>query len=180
DASATAIYGSRASNGVVIVTTKGGSAGPLKLSISASTGVNSPIDRMTITPATGREFATFQNVVWQGRVDAGQASEVPEQYRDPSQYGAGTNWWDQIYRNANQYNLQVSASGGSNSLRSYFSAGYTRNEGQVLATDFNRISLRANLEADISDKVSAGLRVSPVFSIRNLAYEGGIGRGGNG
>ena len=180
DASATAIYGSRASNGVVIITTKGGSAGPLQFNISASTGVNSPIDRMQIDAATGREFAFFQNVIWNGRVADGQASEVPSQYVNPDQYGAGTNWWDEIYRNANQYNIQLSASGGSASLRSYFSAGYTRNEGQVLNSDFNRISLRANLEADLSPTITAGLRVAPVFSIRNLNYEGGIGRGGNG
>ena len=179
DASATAIYGSRASNGVVIVTTKSGSTGPLQLNITASTGMNSPIERMQVDAATGREFAIFQNVIWAGRVADGAASEIPEQYRNPEQYGAGTNWWDEIYRTSRDYNIQVSASGGSNSLRSYFSAGYTRNEGQVLATDFNRVSLRANLEADIG-KVTAGLRVSPVFSIRNLAYEGGIGRGGNG
>ncbi len=180
DASATAIYGSRASNGVVIITTKSGSSGPLQFNVSASTGINSPLDRMQIDAATAREFAFFQNVIWSGRVADGQASEIPEQYRNPEQYGEGTNWWDEIYRNAQQYNIQVSASGGSATLRSYFSAGYTRNEGQVLRSDFNRISLRANLEADITDNITAGLRVSPVFSIRNLNYEGGIGRGGNG
>ena len=180
DASATAIYGSRASNGVVIITTKGGRSGPLQFNVSASTGINTPMDRMQIDAATAREFAFFQNVIWSGRVADGQASAVPEQYVNPDQYGAGTNWWDEIYQNAEQYNIQISASGGSATLRSYFSAGYTHNEGQVLSTDFNRISLRANLEADLTDKITAGLRVSPVFSIRNLAYEGGIGRGGNG
>ncbi|MEZ4699068.1 MAG: SusC/RagA family TonB-linked outer membrane protein [Rhodothermales bacterium] len=180
DASATAIYGSRASNGVVIVTTKSGSAGPRQLSISAYSGQNHPIDRMTIDAANGYEFALFQNRLWQGRIDAGTATAIPVEYQNPEQYrGQGTNWWDQINRVSNQYNIQVSASGGSNQVRSYFSAGYTRQEGQVLNTDFNRVSLRANLEANLSDKVTAGLRVAPVFSIRNLGFEGGTGRGGN-
>lgn len=181
DASATAIYGSRASNGVIIVTTKGGTSGPLKLNVSAYTGTNSPIDRMTINSANAEEFATFQNLLWQGRIDAGTATEIPVQYQNPSQYaGIGTNWWDQIHRTSNQYNVQVSASGGSSTLRSYFSAGYTREEGQVLETDYSRVSLRANLEANLSENITAGLRVAPVFSIRNLGYEGGTGRGGNG
>ncbi|MFK7847171.1 MAG: SusC/RagA family TonB-linked outer membrane protein [Rhodothermales bacterium] len=180
DASATAIYGSRASNGVVIVTTKSGTAGPLQLNISAYSGVNSPLEQMTITPTNAQEFATFQNLLWQGRVDAGTATEIPIQYQNPNQYGEGTNWWDQIYRNAQQFNLQASASGGSATMRSYFSAGYTREEGQVLETDYNRVSLRANLEANLSDKITAGLRLAPTFSIRNLGYEGGGGRGGNG
>lgn len=180
DASATAIYGSRAANGVIIVTTKSGSAGPRQVSISAYSGVNNPIDRMTIDAANGHEFALFQNRLWQGRIDAGTATAIPAEYQNPDQYiGQGTNWWDQIHRVSNQYNVQVSTSGGSNTVRSYFSAGYTRQEGQVLNTDYNRISLRANLEANLSDKITAGLRVAPVFSIRNLGYEGGTGRGGN-
>ena len=181
DASATAIYGSRASNGVVIITTKSGSAGPLEINVSAYSGLHSPMDRMTINAATPYEFALFQNRIWAGRVADGSASSIPEQYRNPDDFRSlTTNWWDEIHRTAQQHNVQIAISGGTSNLRSYFSGGVTRQEGQVRDTDFTRMSLRANLEANLSQNLTAGLRVAPTFSIRNLGYEGGIGRGADG
>ncbi len=180
DASATAIYGSRASNGVVIITTKNGSSGPLSVNVSAYSGLASPMDRMTINAATPYEFALFQNRLWAGRVAAGTANSIPDQYQRPDDYTSlTTNWWDEIHRNSKQFNAQISVSGGSANLRSYFSAGITSQEGQVRDTDYTRMSLRANLESDLSDRVTVGLRVSPTYSIRNLSYQGGIGRGGD-
>jgi TonB-dependent SusC/RagA subfamily outer membrane receptor len=132
DASATAIYGSRASNGVVVITTKGGSSsnqGP-QINVSASAGIQNDIDWMTIDMANARQFAEFQNYIWQARVDNGEASEVPELYRNPEQYGEGTDWFALTRRqNAPSYEVQASVSGGNETLRSYFSGGVKTVEG---------------------------------------------------
>lgn len=181
DASATAIYGSRASNGVVIVTTKSGQAGQLDFNISANVGMNQTMDRMHLDLSNAREFLTFQNRIYQGKLEAGNISEAefPEMYRNPEAYtGPDTDWFDEITRTARQVNLQAAVSGGSDRLRSYFSAGYTREEGVMMNTDFNRFSLRANLETNLSDRIMVGLRLAPSLAIRHIAFDGGSGRGG--
>ena len=168
DASATAIYGSRASNGVVVITTKSGSASDQAvINITASSGIHSDIEWMRPNMANARQFAEFQNHVWTGRVEAGEASSVPQEYQNPSQYGEGTDWIDVSRRTAYQNNLNVSVSGGSETLTSYISAGITNQEGVVVGSDFTRFSVRANVQADLSDRISAGVRVAPTFSTRS-------------
>lgn len=180
DASATAIYGSRASNGVVIVTTKSGQSGAFNVNVSASTGFNQTIDKMLIDAANARQFAEFENFIWEARVRNGEASEVPEEYRNPQQYGAGTDWWDAVTRTAQRHNVNISASGGNDQIRSYFSTGFTRDEGLMQGQDFTRITARANVDADVTDRLDVGLNIAPTFTERNLNWEGGIGRGGPG
>lgn len=171
DASATAIYGSRASNGVVVITTKGGRSsneGP-QVNITATAGIQNDIDWMTIDMANARQFAEFQNYIWQARVDNGEASEVPELYRNPSQYGEGTDWFGLTRRqNAPSYEVQGSVSGGNETLRSYFSGGVRTVEGVVQHTSFQRLNFRANLEADLSDQLTVGMNIAPSYTIRNL------------
>ena len=180
DASATAIYGSRASNGVVIVTTKSGQSGAFNFNVSASTGFNQVMDRMLIDAANARQFAEFEKFIWEGRVASGEATEVPQEYRNPEQYGAGTDWWDAVTRTAQRQNIQVSASGGSDRLTSYFSTGVTRDEGLMQNSDFTRVSARANLDANVTDRITVGLNLAPTYTERNLNWEGGEGRAGPG
>jgi TonB-linked SusC/RagA family outer membrane protein len=178
DASATAIYGSRASNGVVIITTKQGRSGTFQFNVSASTSTSQVMEEIN-DPATARQFVEFQNFIWEERVRNGEASEVPTEYRNPQQYGAGTNWFDEIYNPAQRYNVNVSASGGTDRIRSYFSLGFTDEEGLLENNDFSRISARANLDANVTDRLTMGLNLAPTYSERNLNW-GGNGRGGPG
>lgn len=179
DASATAIYGSRASNGVVVITTKGGRDSENTINVSASTGIQNDIDWMTVDMANARQFAEFQNYIWQARVDNGEASEVPELYQNPSQYGEGTDWFDLARRqNAPSYEVQASVSGGNETLRSYFSGGIKTVEGVVQHTSFQRLNFRANLEADLSDQLSVGMNIAPSYTIRNLPDATADGRDG--
>ncbi len=179
DASATAIYGSRASNGVVIVTTKTGRSGAFDFNVSASTGYSQVLDRTVNDPATARQFVEFQNFIWSARVANGEASEVPAEYRNPEQYGDGTNWFDAIMRTSRRHNVNVSASGGTDQIRSYFSLGVTRDEGLLYGHDFSRVTARANLDANVTEDLTLGLNLAPSFSDRNLNW-GGSDRGGPG
>lgn len=168
DASATAIYGSRGSNGVVIIETKSGFAttNP-QVNISAYSGMQSDIEWMRPQMANARQFATWQNVVWQDRVDKGQVSEIPEPYRNPEQHGEGTDWYDLVRTTSFMHNLQASVSSGSETFQSFISAGFQNQEGIIPGTDFNRLSIRANFDADLSEGIRAGVRLAPSFTKRN-------------
>jgi TonB-dependent starch-binding outer membrane protein SusC len=173
DASATAIYGSRASNGVVIIETKRGSSGAPQVNLSFSSGLTTDMNRSIWNMANARQFAEFQNYIWSARVEEGTASEVPVEYRNPEQYGEGTDWFALTRRDyAPRYDLQASISGGSQSVRSYFSAGFQQEEGIIYETGFSRVNFRANLEADISDRFTAGLNFAPSITTRNNSGAG--------
>lgn len=167
DASATAIYGSRASNGVVIITTKSGVAGPRRVELSSYWGVQNEIESMRPRMANARQFVTWQNIRYQDMLDRGVIKEIPEPYRNPEAYGEGTDWFGLISRPAYLYNVQASVSGGSQAVRSFFSGGLQRQEGVVPGTDFTRLSLRANVESELAPGLQGGLRLAPSFTLRN-------------
>ena len=174
DASASAIYGSRASNGVVIITTKRGRSGSVpQVNLSVFTGMQYVDWREMPELANAREFALFEQ-----RNSQSRNVPVPAEYQNPDQYGEGTNWFREIMRTAPTQNVQASISGGTERLRSYFSAGYLDQEGVLLNSGYRRASLRANLEADVTGRIRAGLNIAPTYSIRHLAEEGGNGRSG--
>ena len=179
DASATAIYGSRASNGVVIVTTNKGQAGEFDFNVDVSTGWNTPWERDIPDPASARQFVEFQNFIWADRVAQGAATEIPAEYRDPNAYGDGTNWWNEIINTSQRHDVHLSASGGTNAIRSYFSLGFTRDEGLMVSHDFNRFSARANIDATITDNLTVGVNLAPSFSQQDLNF-GGNNRGTGG
>ena len=141
--------------------------------------MNTPWERDIPDPANARQFVEFQNFIWADRVAQGAATEIPAEYRDPSAYGEGTNWWDEIINTSQRHDLHLSASGGTNRLRSYFSLGYTRDEGLMVSHDFNRFSARANLDASISDNLTVGVNLAPSFSQQDLNF-GGDNRGTGG
>ena len=175
--SATAIYGSRAANGVVIITTKEGANGKLKFDVDAYTGIQTIPNRQKPQMLNARQFATFMSqwIEDNNRV-TGLNDTIPGMYQNPSQYGTGTDWYNAVTREAPVQSITVSANGGSNSIRSFFSVNYFRQKGVVLASDYNRISLRANVDAKISPKISIGIRISPTYSFGNNSTVGQTGR----
>ena len=106
DASATAIYGSRASNGVVLITTNQGKAGKTKVSYEGYYGLQQLPKKLDVLNL--REYAEYQNLRAQvlGFGDR-------EEFKDPSLLGEGTNWQDEIFRNASMHNHQINISGGN-------------------------------------------------------------------
>jgi len=178
DASATAIYGSRGANGVIVVTTKSGSVREqTEINISASTGVSSRIASTFPKMSNARQFAEFQKHIWENRVAQGSADAVPQIYQNPEQLGEGTNWFEEVAQTAMRTNLNFSAGGGSENFRSYYSAGLIHEEGIVPGSDYTRASFRANLDANFSDRLSGGLRLAPTYTVRNQAGSSGEGRG---
>jgi TonB-linked SusC/RagA family outer membrane protein len=153
DASATAIYGSRGANGVVIITTKNGTPGRTQMSLDVSSGVQSVSKRYDLLNSS--ELAQAIN---EARMNTGQAAI----FADPASLGAGTDWQDAIFRSAPMRSFQGSISGGStgtNYTSFALTGGLFDQEGVVIGSEFKRVSLRANVEQWIG-KFRAGANVS--------------------
>ncbi|WP_432713431.1 SusC/RagA family TonB-linked outer membrane protein [Pedobacter sp.] len=139
DASAAAIYGSRAANGVVLITTKSGREGPPVVQLSANYGQQSKASSVDVLNA--REWAQVSN---QANDNAGfPRLDIAA---NPDQLGEGTDWQDAIFRNGaiQQYNLLIS--GGTEDTRYSVSGGYNDQEGIVDVTNYRRYNLRVKTE----------------------------------
>lgn len=147
DASATAIYGSRGANGVIVVTTKKGKLGKSIISYSGSVGNQFVIDNYSV--ANGSQYAALMNTV---AVVAGQT----QPYANPSQFGNGTNWMDEISRTGLMSDHQISASGSTENVSYNISLGYFKQEGVWNNTDYDRWTLRVNNDYKLNSKIKVG------------------------
>ncbi len=153
DASATAIYGAQGANGVVLITTKRGKAGEAKFSYDGMLAVSRQTKRLDIMNL--RDYAEYYNDF----VNIGE-SKANDYYSDPSILGKGTNWQDAIFRTAIQHQHQVSAQGGTEKVQYYVSAGYMNQEGTIIGSNFDRLSGRVNLDAQLKKWLKLGFNAS--------------------
>ncbi len=153
DASATAIYGSRGANGVVIITTKSGKAGKGLISFNAYYGIQEATNMVEMLNAS--EFAALHNEMM---INGGQVQN-PE-YGDPSSLGEGTDWLRAIFGSAPIQNYSVSYSGGNEKSSYYVSGNYFDQEGIVNNTGFKRYTLKFNSDTKILDKVKFGNNIT--------------------
>ncbi|WP_020531937.1 SusC/RagA family TonB-linked outer membrane protein [Flexithrix dorotheae] len=175
DASATAIYGSRGANGVILITTKRGKSGKGKVNFETYYGTQEVIK--TIPVLNARQYAEFRNMAFvDGR---GQNGNGLPTYSDEevAAMGEGTNWQDEIFRTAPIQNYQLTFNGGSDAVRYAISANYFKQDGVIINSDLERYSLRANLDADISKNLKIGNNLNLSYLSSNLARTGG-GRSG--
>ncbi len=154
DAASAAIYGARAANGVVLITTKSGVKGKMQVSYDGYFGVQNPWRQLSLLNA--REYALIQN-------EAAAASGLSLPFADPQSFGEGTNWQDLLFNeNAPITNHQVSVAGGND--RSNFAAAmsYFSQEGIVGGdkSQFDRYTARINSEHKVSDKFTFGENLS--------------------
>ncbi|RYY36101.1 MAG: TonB-dependent receptor [Sphingobacteriaceae bacterium] len=138
DAASQAIYGTRASGGVILVTTKKGKAGTLQLSYNGFYGTSAPARKLKLLNAT--QYAVIRN-------EAAAADGLSLPFANPNQYGEGTDWQAAIFNNsAKRQNHEISLSGGNEKSTFYSSFGYLDQEG-IVATDiskYKRINFRLN------------------------------------
>lgn len=144
DASATAIYGSRGSNGVIIITTKRGKSGDAQLNYNGYYGFQKVIDRLDLM--NGREHAEFLN-------DLARANGLPEPFSNPASIGEGTDWQDEIFRTSPIQDHQLSLSGGNDHTKYFISANYFNQGGVILNTGMDRYSVRLNVDQRVSDRL---------------------------
>ncbi len=157
DASATAIYGSRGANGVILITTKLGAQGKPVIDADFNTGFSQLSHKM---PSLGAaDFAKLNNK-W--RMLQTGSGNVPTPFFTDAQIAnyeknGGTDWQDEVYKIALIKNANLAISGATDKLKYMVSLGYVNQDGIITNTNYDRISLRANLAADITDWVDFGL-----------------------
>ncbi|RKD90710.1 TonB-linked SusC/RagA family outer membrane protein [Mangrovibacterium diazotrophicum] len=169
DASSTALYGSRAANGVVLITTKQAKFGKSSMSVSAYAGVQMVPEKGRPDMMNAREFAKFKKEIFEEN-----GWSVPEMYQNPDQYGEGTDWFDAVTRAAVIQNYSVSYSTSKDKFKSSVVAGYFDQEGILLNSDYKRFSLRVNSEYKFNDKVKVGVNVSNTVTTNNTPQSDGI------
>lgn len=159
DASAQAIYGSRAANGVVLITTKKGRIGEGKLTFNTYYGVQTIPKKLDVLNL--QEYARYQNAVTAeiNEVTGGNMGVNPE-FADPSVLGHGTDWQDEIYQKGSVQSNVLALSGGQNKTNYYFSLGQFNQKGILAGTDFERYSMRASVDSDLKDWLTAGFSVN--------------------
>lgn len=145
DASATAIYGARGANGVVLITTRRGKSGRSKVSFDTYIGTARLAKEVDVLNL--REYAEYYN--------SNNFNDI-EEFQDLDLLGEGTNWQDEIFRRAYNRNAQLTLSGGSERTQFAVSGGFTRTEGIVIGSAFDRFSGKINLDHQINDKIRVG------------------------
>ncbi len=181
DASSKAIYGSRASNGVVVITTKKGKRGKPTITFGTSTGFQSVPDFEKPDVLNAEELRQFRIEWYEDRlfgIGALGPRERAERDRliDLGPQGEGTNWFDEITRNAPLTQYNVGINGGSDNVRYNISTNYTNQDGLLLNTNFKRYSLRANIDIDVTERLKFGVNLAPTQTIAT----GGRTDGGSG
>jgi len=141
DASATAIYGSRGSNGVVLVTTKKGRSGALSIELNSNYSVQNTSNELDLLDAN--QFAAYQQAI------------NPAYVQGP----ANTDWQDLLYRTGSIQNHQASFSGGTEKVNFYASANYFKQDGVLINSEFERFTFLSNIDAQVTDKLKLGINV---------------------
>ncbi len=163
DAAATAIYGSRAANGVVFITTKKGKAGAPRVSYDFYTGWTTPA-RMPNT-LDAYQYTDYKNIAVNNAlaIRANAVSPANTKFNltnDINGNVINTDWNDIIYRTGVSQNHSVAVTGGSESTRYYLGAGYTDQQGIIRRNDFKRANILLNIDSRINDYITVGGKVS--------------------
>jgi TonB-linked SusC/RagA family outer membrane protein len=163
DAASTSLYGSRAANGVVLITTKKGKKGQTNVSFNTFAGIQQVPEKGRVQMMDAVEFAQFKKEYYE---DAGKP--VPVEFQNPSQYeGKNHDWYGALLRKAplQSYNLTVTSS--TDKVNTALVAGVYNQEGVVLNNLYKRYSLRMNTDYEVSDKVKIGFNVAPSYVFDN-------------
>lgn len=179
DASAASIYGSRGSNGVILITTKKGNRkGAPVISYDTYVGtqtVANKLDLMNSAELIAYNLDATNNAYLQNNPGASASDpnsmrtnaawRIADDIQNPD--GTDTDWQDEMFQKAFLQNHNLSVSGGSENIGYYIAANYYDQEGLIEGSDFKRYSVRMNLESDLSDKLRIGINVAPSYTSSN-------------
>ncbi|MEP2667492.1 MAG: TonB-dependent receptor [Cyclobacteriaceae bacterium] len=175
DASATAIYGARAANGVVLITTKRGKTGDAKISINAYAGTSSAWKDPNDLRVSGPDFERLQNESalnnWNDRNAVTPQPPFVAPYSNPDA-AMDTNWLDEIFQSGSISNIDVSASGGEGKIQYMVSGSNFSQEGLIRPSKFERTSGRLNLDFLATDKLKFGTSMMYSTTTRNRSANG--------
>lgn len=156
DASACAIYGSKGSNGVILITTKGGIKGQTIISLDAYTGIKNSYKALDMM--NSEQYYKFINEAYKN--DASFQNSMKEKFTNQYNKGYDTNWWDAVTHTAFTQNYNISVRTGTDKSRSAISLGYVDDEGTIITTKFRRLSLKLSQEYDLSKYITVGANIN--------------------
>lgn len=170
DAASAAIYGSRAANGVVLITTKKGESGSFKIDYNGYASFESIRKTDSMTPVS--DYADYMELVNEGLKNTNMATKFSQEAIDAWRNDAGNNpllypntdWIDETFRTAVSTNHILSVNGGTDKLRFYASMGYMKNPGVMENTGTERYNGRLNVEADLKSWLTLGMQVGGYIS----------------
>ncbi|MEB0249332.1 SusC/RagA family TonB-linked outer membrane protein, partial [Mucilaginibacter sp. 5B2] len=168
DASATAIYGSRGSNGVIIITTKKGKNGSFRVGYDGYYGFQQQGRELPMLNL--KQYASLQNAL----ADVIGISRRGE-FANPELLGKGTNWQDEIFKTAAQQSHQLSFSGAKDNTDYYISTGFVKQDGTVLGNDYKRYNVRANVNSQLKPWLKVGTTMSGSYSFQNTSLSNNTG-----
>lgn len=171
DASASAIYGSRGANGVVLITTKRGQAGKAKIDFGYS--VNAASVRKKLDLANAEEHAILANE-WAVNNDQplfydGVNKPLPEEL------GEGTDWQDAIFRTALTHNYNLSISGGTENSKFMVAGSYVDEDGIIIESNFKRYGLKFNLDQNVGERIKIGVNTNASHTVNDAVPSDGTG-----
>lgn len=169
DASATAIYGAKGTDGVIIITTKRGKLSAPKITYAFETGyqqIAKKVDVMNL-----QEYATFTN---ERSTGIGWDWDARPVFANPKYLGKGTDWQDALFRNAPLYSHTLSVSGGDARTTYYLSGAYYKQEGIARSSEFDRISVRLNLDNKTTNWLKIGTSLQLASMYDNKAGSTGV------
>ncbi|KGO94287.1 SusC/RagA family TonB-linked outer membrane protein [Flavobacterium subsaxonicum] len=171
DASATAIYGSRGANGVIIITTKSGKKGTGKISYEGYTSAATIYKKLDVLNL--REYAAQQNALTKayGLSD----DTLRPEFANPELLGEGTDWQDEVYRTAIAKSHQLSFSGGSETTSYYVSGGFLDQQGTLLGSGYKRYTMRLNLDTKVKDWLRIGVNTNTGITNEKLTINQSFG-----
>jgi TonB-dependent starch-binding outer membrane protein SusC len=173
DAASTSIYGARAANGVVLITTKRGIAGQPSVDIESWYGLSQVANRYDLLGAS--DFATKVN---EGRASINQPPIFsPAVIANPP---VNTDWQDAIFRTAPTANVNLSTRGGSERTQYMLSAGYMDQQGVIIESRFRRYNMRINLDQQLGDRIRIGNNLTTSYTINNRIRNTGAARADGG
>lgn len=161
DASATAIYGARGSNGVVLITTKRGRNGATRVAYGGYYGTQKITKTLSMMNAS--QFASLENQTYNTPI-----------FADPASLGKGTDWQSLIFRQAQMQNHNLSVSGGSDKTQMALSFNYFDQDGVIISSNFKRYSLHANIDHHINDRIKVGATIFGIYNINNAIPTGSV------
>ena len=170
DAASSAIYGSRAANGVILITTKAGKEGQSKVTYNGKAGwsqVAMPIDVVS-------DYVVYMNTINQASANAGSVMPFGKaiirewtENQGKNEIYCNTDWFDQIFKPSFQTDHNLQFSGGNKSMNYMVSLGYMQNDGTMKGTGYQRYSLRSNVSADVTKWLRLNANISGYYGRKN-------------
>jgi TonB-dependent starch-binding outer membrane protein SusC len=166
DAAAASIYGSRAANGVILITTKSGKEGKSKVSFNTFSGIDVLANDNHYGAMSKKDFLQFsRDAVTNAGLNPDDPSNANYYFPESLMDSTATDWLKEVTRAGKIYNAELSVEGGNEKLQHYFSGGYESNEGVFYGVKFEKFQVRSNIDYKVNDWLKTGTRITGVHSV---------------